>query len=149
MNAEQFTKLFNRVPKFVTGLTILAFFALVVVGMFDCMNPIMQSQMSMEGSGHSKADCIPGKNCGMNISEHLSTWQSMFVANISSNLLNFFATLLMAGFVFGIYKLLSIPQISPLTVRYLYYERDHRDSKLYNYLVRIFASGIVQPKLFA
>ncbi len=149
MNTSQFPKLLRRVPKFITGLTLLAFATLVFMGIFDCANPIMQSQMSMDGSAHAMTDCIPGKNCGMDINTHIEIWQGMIMTNLPATFFSFFATLLMAAFVWGMCKIVITPEASPLTDRYLYYDRDHRESKLYNYFIHIFSRGILQPKLFA
>ena len=146
-NATQPIKLFKRFP-FITGLTFLAFIVLVFVGIFNCNSFMMQSQMGMEGLHHSMVDCIPGKNCGMDTNQHLSIWQSMFNANINSDFLTLFSTLFLALVVLKIYKSFLNQQVFSLAYRYLYYERDHRNSRLYNYLLRVFAAGILQPKLY-
>lgn len=149
MESNQLTKLFNTMPKLTAGLTVLAFMVLVFVGIFDCMNPIMRSQMAVEGSHHSVADCVPGKNCGMDINKHIQIWEGMTTTNLHNSFSNLFAGLLLAFFVLAIWKTLVSPQTSSLTARYLYYNRDHPENKLYNHFIHIFSSGILQPKLFA
>ena len=149
MNFKQLTKKFSRVPQFVTGLTLLAFVTLVFIGMFDCSNPIMQSQMDMKSSQHQMDGCPPGNNCGMDINQHLSIWQKMFTTTFNTDLLNLFVVLFVIAFVAGFYGLLSSPGTSSRVARYVYYERNHRENKLYNYLINIFRTGILQPKIFA
>ena len=75
----------------------------------------------------------------------------MITTNLTANFFGLFAGLLMVGIItlFGIFVKISTTEISSPLSRYIYYERDHRESKLYNFLMRIFAAGILQPKLFA
>ncbi len=106
--------------------------------------------MSMEGSAHSMTDCVPGKNCGMNINEHLGIWQGMFTTILNTDFFNLLATLfVLLSTAVALFKIFSFSDTETIAGRYLIYERSHRDNRLYNYLVGIFASGIVQPKIFA
>lgn len=148
MIAIQLPKL-KKFSQYISGLTLLAFFALVFVGMFDCNNPVMQSQMSPEGRSHTMENCAVGKNCGMDINQHLAIWQGMFTANPSVDLLNFLINLFLVSFVIGSGALIFSLSVSSNISRYLYYDRDNRENRLYNYLVGIFAQGILQPKIFA
>lgn len=148
MNLSSLTKLLRRLPKFTAGVALLSLVTLAGIGMYNCTNPIMQGQMKM-GEQHTMTDCAPGKNCGMDINKHLGIWQSMFTANFNSGWLNFFVSLLLVSFIIGIFKIWPAPEIYSRIARYLYYEREHPDSKLYNYFLRIFRNGILQPKLFA
>jgi len=111
----------------------------------------MQNQMTTDGPHQIMTDCVPNQNCGMNINQHIDIWQSMITTNLTANFFGLFAGLLMVGIItlFGIFVKISTTEISSPLSRYIYYERDHRESKLYNFLMRIFAAGILQPKLFA
>lgn len=130
-------------------LTLLAFIVFIFFGVFDCTNLIMRSQMSMESPNHFMSDCIPGQNCGMDINTHISIWQGMTTMNLNTDFSSLIASILIAALVFGIYKMFLMPQTSLRISRYLYYDRDHRESTLYNYFVHIFSNGILQPKRFA
>lgn len=152
MDISKITPNFRKVPRLFAGVTILGFSLVIFLGVLNCQNPIMQSEMGMSGGGaqhHSMADCIPGQDCGMDINEHLSIWQSMFLTNLNTNFLILLAGLIVVGLGLAIFKTPLTAQITSLTSRYLYYERDHQDSKLYNYFIQIFSSGIVAPKLYA
>ena len=152
MKWHLFTKLLKikKIPQYITGLTLLAFVVLIFVGMFDCTNLFMQSQMDMKGSGHTMKDCPPGKNCGMDLNQHLGIWQSMFTTTMGIDFLSLFSALfVLLSAAVALFKFFSCTDDASLVSRYLYYERDHRENKLYNYLVTIFSSGIVQPKIFA
>lgn len=149
MGISQFSTRFNRIPKFLTGLTLLAFLVLVFMGLFDCTNPMMRNQMVAEQAPHSMMNCVIGKDCGMNINKHISIWQSMITAILNTNFSNFLTILLISTFIFGICKILITHPNYSLASRYLYYQRDHRESRLYNYFIHIFSRGILQPKLFA
>jgi len=149
MRRQRLNQFSHQLSKYITGLTLLTFVTLVFAGIFDCTNPIMQSQMNMEGPHQTMADCIPGKNCGMDINEHVNIWKATFTTTLTSNFLIFFFTLLIVSFAVGVSSMLFLRDPLALIQRYRYYERDHRESKLYNYFVHIFSSGILQPKLFA
>lgn len=143
------SKLLHKVPKCVTGVTILTFCSIIFIGIFDCANPIMASQMSTDETHAGLTDCIPGKNCGMDINTHIEIWQGMITANISTGFFDLLISLLMAAFILIIYKIrpssLTFSRYSPCR----YYERNNRESKLYNHFVHIFSNGILQPKLFS
>ncbi len=149
MECNQLAQLFRRSPKCITGLTLVSFFTLVFLGIFDCANPMMQRQMTMDGQHSSTVDCIPGKNCGMDINEHISIWQGMFLTNITMDIFSFLTLVLVVGLAFVHCKFLSSLDFFPLASRYLHYDREHPEHKLYHYLLRIFSDGILQPKLFA
>ncbi|MBI5221434.1 MAG: hypothetical protein HY979_01360 [Candidatus Magasanikbacteria bacterium] len=142
-------KLFTSISQFITGLTILAFLVLVFFGMLNCTNPVMQIEMKMDNAQHSMDECVPGKNCGMDINKHLSIWQGMFLANVIPDLSSFFVLLIVVCLALVTFSLLSISDIPLLISRFIFYERNHRGNKLYNYFVNIFASGILQAKLYA
>lgn len=138
-----------RIPRFVTVTTLVTFFALVFVGIFDCANGIMRGYMNTDVSSHAMADCAPGEQCGMDINTHIQVWQGMIAANMPVSFVNLFSALLFAAFVLGICRISVTPHTASSISRYLYYDRDHRESKLYNHFIDIFSSGILQPKLFA
>lgn len=149
MNTRQMPKLLRRIRSYLAGLALLAFFVLVFMGIFNCTNPIMQSQMST-GEPHSfLADCMPGENCGMDLNKHIEIWQAMITTDLNTSFSGLVASLIIGFFVVGICKRVWSPQIFLPSTQYLYYDRDHRESKLYNYFIHIFSSGILQPKLFA
>ncbi len=128
-------------------LTLLAFATLVYAGIFDCANPIMQSRMNMTGSHHMTPDCIPGQNCGMDLSEHVAVWQSMIAATLAVNGSGWILIILAAVVVFVVFNHLSA---MPRAVsRFLFYARGWRDARRYNYLLPLFSDGILQPKLYA
>ncbi|MEK7623388.1 MAG: hypothetical protein AAB408_01830 [Patescibacteria group bacterium] len=137
----------RRIYKFVTGATLLAFLALVLLGLFDCANSIMRSRMAGGESHQTMVDCVPGKDCGMDITTHISIWQGMTTTNLTANFSGLLMVLLMIGFIF-VAAVLSL-QASSLISRFLYYDRHHPEHRLYNYFIDIFSSGILQPKLFA
>lgn len=145
-----FTKLFVRVPKAIAKFTVLSFLTLMIFSIMDCTNFVMQSRIDLGGSAHrSMNDCITSKDCGMDINEHLNVWQGMITTNAGVNFFSLFAAFLFAIIILHVSKLFSISHNSLFLSHYLYYDRDHRESKLYNYFVSIFSSGILQPKLFA
>lgn len=128
--------------------TTTAFLIFIILGVFNCSNLIMQSQMTADGPHHSMTDCIPGKNCGMDIGNHIAVWQGMIATNLNTNVFSLIASLLLIGVFLNFVRSLT-SHTSPLLARFLYYGRHHRDETLYNYFVQIFSSGILQPKIFA
>lgn len=137
----------HRQPfKIIAQITIVAFGTIVFFGVLDCTNPFMQSRMNMDFE-HHQVECIPGQNCGMNIGEHLNTWQGMTTATIAAG--NFTLLVLMAIIVFSTFRRLPLIVFLPNTIRrFLFHARQHRESKLYNYFLLVFSNGILQPKLF-
>ena len=139
----------NMISKLISSLALFSVAVVALVGIYDCTNVVMQSQMDVK-SDHSMAmaDCIPGKNCGMDINQHLNIWQGMLTANFNGGAFNFLAALLALAVIITLYKITTTPT-ALLSTRYLYYDRHHPDSKLYNYFILVFSNGILQPKLFA
>jgi hypothetical protein len=103
----------------------------------------------MEMGKHAMANCDSEKNCGMDVGIHLSIWQSMFTTHLDTSVLSLILSLVIVIFVVSIEKLFSLRDIDSLSRQYLFYEQQHPENRLYNYFLHLFASGILEPKIFA
>lgn len=147
MKSSQLIKLFSSFHILLSGLTILALSILVLMGVYNCATPFMQSHMDM--GKHAMVNCNSEKNCGMDVGVHLSVWQSMFTTHLDSSVLSLILSLIIVFFTVNTGKILSLHNPSTPNTRYLFYEQQHPENRLYNYFLHLFASGILEPKIFA
>jgi hypothetical protein len=87
--------------------------------------------------------------CPMNASEHVFQWNSAFTGIPQNQLMGFLLALISLGLVFLFIKKLFVNLEHLFTLKYTRYKTDHPNIPLFNYLSLIFASGILQPKLYA
>lgn len=144
MKTHHLPKFLKKIPTSMAVITLLAFGVLAMAGILDCANPMMRNQMAMAGTHEPMVDCIPGQTCGMDLSTHIRIWQGMVTTNLTA--FSFFAALLVIGFLLVRSTVVFIPEIVSAISRY---QRQHYESKLYNYFTFMFARGILQPKLYA
>ncbi len=131
--------------RIVAALTAVIFVFVGVVGLL-CVGMNMEMGMSM-------GDCpLMGAStamCPMKILDHITIWQRLFTAIPSTNTLLLLLTLaVMVGFL--ILRPHRNDESPPSDFSWWrLYQKTHTAFRLYNFWLRIFASGIVQPKLFA
>lgn len=144
------TKMNVELSRLFASVFLIVLIATPFLGIFDCTNPMMQSRM--DSGHHALADCVPGKDCGMDLDTHLSIWQASFTADFSPSTLRLFQSLAVAvlwGIAAGMFTIFPSFLLANLVSYFLYYKRHSLASKLYNYFLQIFARGILQPKLYA
>lgn len=95
--------------------------------MSDC--PFMMGQFSM---------------CQMPAADHLSRWQQSFTAILQVAYYLFFLVVFIYVFRFLIYQFTLAP---PEDLAFYRYKINHPNTKLFNFLLRAFSDGIVQPKI--
>ena len=146
-------KITHQLTKTITTLTLGAFMIITLFGIFFCtqgMN-MMTSNMSMMNQ-HTTHDCSTmdmNNQCSMTLSEHLALWQSALTSDFNLNVLSFLIGIVVAlSIIFSIFTLVFFADSGGIT-RYRNYLKEHPAIKSYNYLLRIFSRGILQPKLFA
>lgn len=129
------------------GRVVLAVFATVTLfGIFLCT----KISMPMDMVGPAIFDCgmmTTNAACPMSIVKHLTWWSNLFVAPPNTSFLSLL--LIVVGLVAPIFFISKLSASPPDIVRSKNYPKEHRASTLYNYLITIFADGILQPKLLA
>ena len=85
--------------------------------------------------------------CSMDVGEHVSAWTSRFVATLVGNL----AIALVASVAF--FAVINLARemldgFAPAVFLYRYL-REHRQLQVYNNLIELFASGILQRRVYA
>ncbi|MSU75181.1 MAG: hypothetical protein EXS55_01560 [Candidatus Magasanikbacteria bacterium] len=126
----------------VTAILLTTIFIMVSVFGLFCLGMSLEQGMSM-------SDCplmgATSAMCPMKILDHISIWQKLFTAITPS--LTLLAIALSA--VFSCWQLLFDHDPPDIALRLKKYQKTHLGFRLYNFLLHIFARGIVQPKLFA
>ncbi len=100
---------------------------------------------NMETKMSAVCDSMAGKNlnCPMDINEHLNAWSQLLAAVLASGLA--FLVLTIIWVCLGALNLNK----KETEISNKYYLRNHGRFKLFAYFTRLFARGIVQPKIFA
>lgn len=151
MNSAFFRIIGASLPKKFIGLFLSIFLVVTFFGVFTCMNRIMMGDKVGMNQKQSMSDCTgmgQQNGCTMSIGEHLTIWQNIFTPHFDSDFLALIAMAFALAIIFSIFKILFPPD-TVRTASYRCYMQAHQGFRLYNYLLAIFASGIIQPKLFA
>ncbi|MFA4873000.1 MAG: hypothetical protein WC659_03640 [Patescibacteria group bacterium] len=106
--------------------------------------------MRMDEQGMSGCPFAPQHKssfCPMNVGSHLMEWRALFAsAPLWVTLLLMSLTMFIAIVVWHLTPMVAE---SPPSRRFLLYERFVRDSKWYSYLVRAYAGGVLNPRVYA
>ncbi|MBI5731920.1 MAG: hypothetical protein HY982_00995 [Candidatus Magasanikbacteria bacterium] len=140
--------------RLVTKSFLVIFFVVIFFGIYSCADRMMQMYMpDGNASLHMKAGCFSvnaQSGCPMNLNEHLTIWQNMFLTTFNFNIAGPLSIILTVGAAVYIFsKKEFIPTDQKIPLRYWCYRQSHKDERLYNYLARILANGVLQPKIFA
>lgn len=84
--------------------------------------------------------------CQMSVIEHISYWQQLFTAT-SSNTITTLAFLLFL-FLLGTNLALSQNKRISWKLFYKFYNRNNPQALLFNYLILVFSTGILHPKVY-
>ena len=121
-------------------------FGFMLVSLFG-----MSLSMQMRGDGTMESCPLMGNTatlCSMAASEHISIWQRLFSAIPAGKILMVLGALLVARIFLLLFDRLAGSRGSN-ALSLWFYKQEHPDSKLFGFLVAIFARGILQPKLYA
>ena len=106
--------------------------------------------MRMDEQGMSGCPFAPQHEssfCPMNVDAHLVVWRGIFASTL------LWLTLLLVSLTMfiAIVAWYFEPMVaeSPPSRRFLLYERLVRDTKWYSYLVRAYAGGVLNPRVYA
>ena len=133
--------------KFVNTVLILITITFLWFGTFGLLFHVNEMKVDSQMS-----NCLfngQEEVCNMNVSEHLSVWQSMITSlPQTTGLLGLLllSVVLVAVFI----SLRDILSKLSEKIRFLYtlYIKQHPQISLYNFLREIFSQGILNPKLF-
>lgn len=131
--------------KVITAFIILSFVGLTVFSLGH------MGGMTASENGDMAGCIFTGKTmlCKMSVIEHISLWQSMFVAIPQGSLMFMVLLILLVAVVFVTKNILAPPRFSGsgvLTKRL--YLREHPDLLLFNPLQEAFSRGILNPKTY-
>ncbi len=103
----------------------------------------MNSHSAMQTDSHC-AGAVEHEACPMDIAEHLSSWSQLLAAVVGSTDVTFLVVAL-----FVCLALSRVLTVSTTLYTHRWHLITHQRHRLYNYFIRLFALGIVQPKIFA
>jgi len=121
-------------------------FGFIFVSLFG-----MSLSMQTRGDGTMESCPLMGNTaalCDMAASEHASIWQQLFSAIPAGKVLTVLAVLLVVR-LFSLLLDRLVKRRGSIALSLWFYKQEHPDSKLFDFLVAIFARGILQPKLYA
>lgn len=132
----------KSITKYLAIITIFSLSFLGIVGLNLSMDVEDSSQMS-----NCLFTPVASGQCQMNISDHLSKWQGMFLTVLDSSLILILFTILSLGLIFSVIRYSSIdpPQL------YLYerLKKENSRLKLFDYLLQAMSRGILHSRVYA
>ena len=149
MATKYLKSIFPKLFKLLSAGVLAVFLMISFFGMFDCRDLFMGTA----GMSHMSSltdDCPPVMAqkgpCNMNVLQHLSAWQGVFRVDVQSHIYNL---LIAAVVIFGFWLRKSFPLETVHDSKPRWYLKIHCGLKLYNYLVRLLARGLLQQRVYA
>ncbi|MBI2327696.1 hypothetical protein HYU92_05260 [Candidatus Curtissbacteria bacterium] len=118
---------------------------------FSLTGTLAMTVMDMDHEG-SMSNCIlmvqeKEQSCQMTITQHIASWQQMFAAVSSANILSLVLVLIPLGL--GLSFLKRVMLDPPELQLYKRYVKENSSLKLFDYLLLAFSRGILHSKIYA
>lgn len=138
--------------KMFTGIFTVIFAVVGFLGISFCtgMNSLStMTEHTTDSHAHAQSDCdssVSTDQCGMSIFEHLSQWESKFLATLDEGMFE----LLVFSFLTLTYfclRFLNYKYSFEKPKEIIFYIRSHPEFSLYKKFLSLFSEGILHPKI--
>ncbi len=130
---------------------IISIFAMSILLAFGFIAFSGPTHSSMTGMNEIMTNCPSTHQahsvCPMTAAKHIAEWQKLFMTTPLQNFMILILLSLAVAYIYIFDKFYRLQYI--FTQRFKHYRQEHPNLKLFDFLIAIFAKGILQPKLYA